>query len=69
MFQFWDFIPDVVYSFSLALLIAIGIEGPFRKMEKYFIVKRKKVPKSESDESNKNASEELKKSVEPKKID
>ncbi|OXU23528.1 hypothetical protein TSAR_011893 [Trichomalopsis sarcophagae] len=39
---FWDSIPDVVCSFSLALLIAIGIEGPFRKLEKYFIVKRSK---------------------------
>ncbi|KAL7288472.1 hypothetical protein TKK_0017553 [Trichogramma kaykai] len=36
----WDFVPDVVYSFSLALLIAIGIEGPFRKMEKHFIMRR-----------------------------
>ncbi|KAJ8667286.1 hypothetical protein QAD02_008948 [Eretmocerus hayati] len=36
----WDFIPDVFYSFSLALLIAIGIEGPFRRMEKCFIMRQ-----------------------------
>ncbi|XP_011495184.1 PREDICTED: nose resistant to fluoxetine protein 6-like [Ceratosolen solmsi marchali] len=36
----WDFVPDVIFSFLIALLIAIGIEGPFRKIEKHFISKR-----------------------------
>ncbi|XP_015121190.1 nose resistant to fluoxetine protein 6 [Diachasma alloeum] len=37
---FWDFVPDVVLTFSLSLIVALVIEGPFRKIEKVFINKR-----------------------------
>ncbi|XP_066586276.1 nose resistant to fluoxetine protein 6-like [Prorops nasuta] len=46
--MFWDFIPDVFYSFFLAFLCAIGIEGPFRKIEQRLL--RKKAVKSEEQE-------------------
>ena len=39
-FQFWNLVPDVFYSFSIALLLALGVEGPFRRLEKYFLTKR-----------------------------
>ena len=38
--QFWDYIPDVAYTFFLALLLALTVEGPFRRIEKRFIMKR-----------------------------
>ncbi|XP_011309808.1 nose resistant to fluoxetine protein 6 [Fopius arisanus] len=37
---FWDFVPDVVLTFTLSLIVALVIEGPFRKIEKIFISRR-----------------------------
>ncbi|XP_014215126.1 nose resistant to fluoxetine protein 6-like [Copidosoma floridanum] len=63
---FWDFVSDVVYSFSLALLIAIGIEGPFRKLEKHFITQRSsKLPKK----ARASFEEEIIQNFETRKID
>ncbi|XP_043289880.1 nose resistant to fluoxetine protein 6-like [Venturia canescens] len=51
----WDYIPDVAFTFFLALLISLVVEGPFRRIEKRFILKRVK-----SSPSTKSEGEEKK---------
>ncbi|KAJ8668165.1 hypothetical protein QAD02_009828 [Eretmocerus hayati] len=43
----WNLIPDLILAYLIAFFIAMGIEYPFRTMEKYFIPKKQLGPSKE----------------------
>ncbi|XP_046733955.1 nose resistant to fluoxetine protein 6-like [Diprion similis] len=36
----WEFVPDMVYTFGISLLLSVVVEGPIRKIEKFILTKR-----------------------------
>lgn len=42
----WDYVPDVAFTFAVSLLLALVVEGPFRRLEKRFILRTAKTVKS-----------------------
>ncbi|XP_046606179.1 nose resistant to fluoxetine protein 6-like [Neodiprion virginianus] len=48
----WEFVPDMVYTFGISLLLSVVVEGPIRKIEKFILTKRPTKYPAEASNSN-----------------